>query len=216
MHMASNKTANVRMYATTPWLYSVACLLPIRRVGHYSDLGRRPSPRLRKISCGDRVWSPVGAVGGGRPWLWMTPDTSTEKIESFERINSMRETNRSFDWRNSCKRLVPGRLHKSHESKLLFVSRIGFIRSKLSIFFCSCIRGQCLRELAEWLTAGPTRRPVCWLGEYSGDLTWRRWCGAPLRPHAIDRRVGCRPHDRPGVLRHGTLTRLHEQKRMKV
>ena len=46
----------------------------------------------------------------------------------------MQETNRSFDSRNLCKRLVPSRLHKLRQSKLPFVSRIDFIRSKLSIF----------------------------------------------------------------------------------
>ena len=63
-----------------------------------------------------------------------TPDTRAGKFESLERINSIRETNRSFDSCNSCKRLVPSRLHELHESKLLFVSRIEFIRSKLSNF----------------------------------------------------------------------------------
>ena len=48
----------------------------------------------------------------------------------FERINSMRETNRNFD---SCNSRIPSRLHELHESKLLFVSRIKFIRSKFSI-----------------------------------------------------------------------------------
>ena len=49
-------------------------------------------------------------------------------------MNSIRLTNRSFDWCNSCKRLVPSRLQELHESKLLFVYRIEFIRSKLSKF----------------------------------------------------------------------------------
>ena len=39
-----------------------------------------------------------------------------------------------FDTCNSCKRLVPSRLHELHESKFPFVSRIEFIRSKLSNF----------------------------------------------------------------------------------
>ena len=59
---------------------------------------------------------------------------SVEKFESFERINSIRETNGNFDSCNSCKRLVPSRLHELHESKFPFVSRIEFIRSKLSNF----------------------------------------------------------------------------------
>ena len=64
----------------------------------------------------------------------MTPYTRAEKFESFERINSIRETNGNFDSCNSCKRLVPSRLHELHESKFPFVSCIEFIRSKLSIF----------------------------------------------------------------------------------
>ena len=46
----------------------------------------------------------------------------------------MRETNGNFDSCNSCKRLVPSRLHELHESKFPFVSRTEFIRSKLSNF----------------------------------------------------------------------------------
>ena len=57
----------------------------------------------------------------------------SRKFESFERINSIRETNGNFDSCNSCKRL-PSRLHELHEAKFPFVSRIEFIRSKLSNF----------------------------------------------------------------------------------
>ena len=64
----------------------------------------------------------------------MTPDTGGEQFESFERINSIRETNGNFDSCNSCKRLVLSRLHELHETKFPFVSRIEFIRSKLSDF----------------------------------------------------------------------------------
>ena len=62
----------------------------------------------------------------------MTPDTRAEKFETFERINSIRETNGNLDSCNSCKRLVLSRLRELHESKFPFVSRIEFIRSKLS------------------------------------------------------------------------------------
>ena len=65
----------------------------------------------------------------------LTPDTLAEKFESFERINSIRETNGNFDSCNLCKRLGTSRLHESHESKFPFVSRIEFIRSKLSNFY---------------------------------------------------------------------------------
>ena len=64
----------------------------------------------------------------------MTPYTWAEKFESFERINSIRETNGNFDSCYSCEWLVPSRLHELHESKFPFVSRIEFIRSKLSDF----------------------------------------------------------------------------------
>ena len=64
----------------------------------------------------------------------LTRYTGAEKFESFERINSIRETNGNFDSCSSCKRLVPSRLHELHESTFPFVSRIEFIRSKLSNF----------------------------------------------------------------------------------
>ena len=57
-----------------------------------------------------------------------------KKIESFERINSIRERNGNFDSCNACKRLGTSRLHEVHESKFPFLSRIEFIRSKLSNF----------------------------------------------------------------------------------
>ena len=60
----------------------------------------------------------------------LTPYTWAEKLESFERINSLRETNGNFDSSNS----GTSRVHELHESKFPFVSRIEFIRSKLSNF----------------------------------------------------------------------------------
>ena len=79
------------------------------------------------------TWIWRGRFRTGR-WPSMTPDTWAEKFESFEWINSIRETNGNFDSCNSCKRLVTRRLHQLHESKFPFVSRIEFIRSKLSNF----------------------------------------------------------------------------------
>ena len=58
----------------------------------------------------------------------------SRKLESLERINVMRETNGSFDSRNSCKRLGPSRLRELHGSKLPVASRLEFIRSLLSNF----------------------------------------------------------------------------------
>ena len=62
----------------------------------------------------------------------LTPETWAGKFESFERINSIRVTNGNFDSSNSCERLVPSRLHELLKSKCPFVTRIEFIRSKLS------------------------------------------------------------------------------------
>ena len=76
----------------------------------------------------------VNLSGVGRPAPAVAPYTWAEKFESFERINSIRETNGNFDSCNSCKRLGTSRLHELHESKFPFVSRIEFIRSKLSNF----------------------------------------------------------------------------------
>ena len=71
------------------------------------------------------------------------PVYMSRKIRMFRRINSIREINVSFDSCKSCKRLETSRLHDLHESKHSFVSRIEFIRSKLSIFSAHVgIRGQ--------------------------------------------------------------------------
>ena len=101
----------------------------VRRHIHYS--------RPRSLStAGLRVTGPRWPARGGPAisCLTVTLYTWAEKFESFERINSIRETNGNFDSCNSCKRLVPSRLHELHESKFPFVSRIEFIRSKLSNF----------------------------------------------------------------------------------
>ena len=64
----------------------------------------------------------------------MTLDTWPLKLESVERINSICVTNGNFDSCNSCKQLVPSRLHELHESKFPFLTRNKFIPSKLSNF----------------------------------------------------------------------------------
>ena len=46
----------------------------------------------------------------------------------------MREANGNFDSCNSSERLGTSRSHELHESKFPFVSRVEFIRSKLSNF----------------------------------------------------------------------------------
>ena len=62
------------------------------------------------------------------------PVYMSRKFESFKRINSIRVTNENFDSCNSCKRLGISRLHELHKSKFPFVTRIEFIRSRLSNF----------------------------------------------------------------------------------
>ena len=61
------------------------------------------------------------------------PGYTSRKFRSLERVNSISAAN-GFDPCDSCKRLGTSRLHELHESKLLFVGRTEFIRSKLSIF----------------------------------------------------------------------------------
>ena len=63
-----------------------------------------------------------------------SPYTRAEKFESSERINSIRETKGNFDSCNSCERLGTSRSHELNKSKFPFVSRIEFIRWKLSNF----------------------------------------------------------------------------------
>ena len=87
------------------------------------DIAFHPAPEV--ISASTCVQRKVHAMHNS---ITATPDTWTEKFESFERTNSMREANRSFCSCNSCKRLG------TSESKLPFVSRIEFICSKLLNF----------------------------------------------------------------------------------
>ena len=71
---------------------------------------------------------PCPAADAPRALHWSAAGGSTDhgymsrKIESFERINSMRETNESFDSCKSCKRLVPSRLHELQKNVRLFLA----------------------------------------------------------------------------------------------
>ena len=94
------------------------------------------------------------------------PGYMSRKIESFERINSIRETNGNFDSCNSCKRLGTSRLHELHESKFLFVSRIEFIRSKLSNFSAH--------------VSGVTDRPDSRLTSLSRPVSEAVWSATPF------------------------------------
>ena len=106
----------------------------------------------------------------------LTPYTWAEKFESFERINSIRETNGNFDWCKSCKRLGTSRLHELHESKFPFVSRIEFIRSKLSIFSAH-VYGVIVDAVgvpgATDLLGGPCGLPPPRLPPPAGTLSWK-------------------------------------------
>ena len=60
-------------------------------------------------------------------WNPLAPDTWAEHFESFERINSIRETNRSFDYAAHVNGWEPAsRLHDLHELR-------AFLASKLSV-----------------------------------------------------------------------------------
>ena len=123
------------------WKHFIVLYLHLSRHDVSKCHGRRePTRRLRfkePIFCSPRnkCWSAAALVN---ICSWdsrsLTPYTWAEKFESFERINSIRETKGNFDSCNSCKRLGTSRLHELHESKFPFVSRIEFIRSKLSNF----------------------------------------------------------------------------------
>ena len=105
----------------------------------------------------------------------MTPDTWAENFESFERINSIRETIGNFDSCNSCKGWEPCRLHELHESKFtshlheLHESKFPFVSPYRLYPFCS------VRNFRIFL--------LMYLGRMSRRL-WavprfplRRWCG---------------------------------------
>ena len=108
---------------------------------------------------------PIGRHRLDQTWL-LTPYTWAEKFESFERINSIRETNVNFDSCNSCKRLGTSRLHELHESKFTFVSRIEFIRSKLSNFSAH-VYGVTI-PTNNWHPTGPLERYLTALWEEGG------------------------------------------------
>ena len=83
-----------------------------------------------------------------RQWCWsfdlaatVTPYTWAYKFESFEWINSIRETNGNLDSCNSCKRLnQPFTWVAWVKLSVCFTYRI--YPFETFEFFCSCIRGQ--------------------------------------------------------------------------
>ena len=99
----------------------------------HSEAQGRDERELVRITCVLRiVW---------RSWLERLsrnpvddPEYISRKIRKFRTDKFDTRNKRSFDSCKSCKRLVSSRLHDLHESQLPFVSRIEFIRSKLSNF----------------------------------------------------------------------------------
>ena len=98
-----------------------------RTIGICTDsvnLGRTP-PKVREHSTvgGRQVHdnnrqlaaTTTGRCHRVRRGVTETPVTWAEKFESFELINSIRETNGNFDSCNPCKRLRTSRLHELHE-----------------------------------------------------------------------------------------------------
>ena len=69
-----------------------------------------------------------------RPPETITPVTRASKDDSLERINSLREINLTYGSGNSCKLLVPSRLHELHESKRPLASLTEFINLKLYFY----------------------------------------------------------------------------------
>ena len=63
----------------------------------------------------------------------LTPDTCTDKFESFERINSIRVTNINFDPCNSCKRWFPAVYMScmSQNFRLLQVSNLSVLNFRI-------------------------------------------------------------------------------------
>ena len=124
----------------------------------------------------------------GPPYPDPDPGHMSRKVKSLERINSIYETNRSFDSCHSCKQLGTNRL-------LAFLSRIKFIRSKLSFysfvhqfikfippkFFCSCIRVHWYHQRTQTDPDGPDRPGASGEG---GAATPQHGAGpAPHRSH---------------------------------
>ena len=116
-----------------------------------------PTPVLGGVSRQQRVASVIHrSVSARLLGHAYTPDTGADKFQSLERINSVRETNRSLDSCNSCKRLGT-----SPVSKFPFVSRIEFIRSKLSIFLFLCRDCQSRAGLEKGLNFTVISNPQC-------------------------------------------------------
>ena len=106
--------------------------------------------------------------GGG---AIVNPGYMSRKIESLERIISIRETIRSFDSVTHVNGWLSVVYMKYMSQSFCLFSGIEFICSKLSIFFCSCIRGHQL--------PGPESR----------DPGRARVCGRRLGSHPSSRRL---------------------------
>ena len=96
-------------------------------VSHTSQDERSTASYMLSLSSKSNLQPSLTTKSSSKFIRIVTPDTWAEKSESFEQINLIRETNGNFHSCNSCKRL-------GLETKFLFVSRIEFIRLKLSRF----------------------------------------------------------------------------------
>ena len=88
------------------------------------------------VNGGSFVTALEAAADGLRPRAARsaTPDTRAENVGSLEWINSIRETNGSFDSCNPTVSRQMKNVNHERESNLPFVSRIEFIRFKLTNF----------------------------------------------------------------------------------
>ena len=124
------------------------------------------------------------------PQMSETPDTSAEKkTESLKRINPICKTNGSIDSCNLCERLGTSRLYELLESKFPFVSRIEFIRSKLSNFSAHVSRITQHSLTAAVILSRPAGRGRG-MTRVERSRTSADWCGTVSQvthPHQIGR-----------------------------
>ena len=137
-------------------LYAVRSLVMLKAsltTSNYSHKNnwtvRRHMTRLRSAVTrrGWTVFCPVTTHSESPPsplTRSLTPYTWAEKFESFERINSIRETNGNFDSCYSCKRLgsQPFTWVAWVKISVCFTYRI--YPFETFEFFCSCIQGHCV------------------------------------------------------------------------
>ena len=130
------------------------------------DSPRSPRrPARRGLAHDGRLTSDELQFFGAGP-ISETPYTGAEKFESFERINSICETNGNFDSCNSCKRLGTSRLHElflscmSQNFRLFHVSNLS-IRNGIFLLMYTWSEAVCVPwRGAPSAVAGMTVRTV--------------------------------------------------------